>query len=183
MKKITNNNSGATAVEFALIAFPLFLLIMGIIEFSMIYFANSIIENAATISSRLGITGDEYVGDADVAQGDDRVDMIRNNIIAQSGGFLDSDKISITCQNLGNNFAGIPAGSGDGKYTCGSAIDNAASCNDAGAGGQIVIYNVAYCWKLITPLAGLMNGLVSGSNTPNEILLNSSLLVLNENFQ
>jgi Flp pilus assembly protein TadG len=187
-KNILKSSSGATAVEFALVAFPLFVLLMGIIEYSLIYFASSVIENATNVGSRLAITGNLNSGDTRVAQGETRSEMIRNNIIRRASGLLDESKLSITCTNLGSNFNGIPSNA-FGSHSCGAPVDT-SSCdetqsgnNNPGQGGQIVVYNVAYCWNIITPLGGLINGMInSQSNFPEQILLQSSLVVQNENF-
>jgi TadE-like protein len=187
MKKNINMircNSGATAIEFAIVAFPLLIILMGIIEFSLIYYAKSVIENSTTIGSRLAITGNNYDTDSRVSQkgaAGDRVDMIRKNIIKQANGLLDDSKLSITCSNLGRNFNGTPPRS-FGNHVCGGVIDNSISCSNAGAGGDIVVYNVSYCWEVLTPIASLFTGYLGSTTFRDEILLTSSLVVQNEEF-
>ena len=48
---------GATALEFAMIAPFYFLLLIGIIETSMVMFAQHVLENASATASRTGKTG------------------------------------------------------------------------------------------------------------------------------
>jgi Flp pilus assembly pilin Flp len=170
------DESGNAAIEFALVSPILFLLIIGIVEFGMIMFANNVIENAAIAGARLGITNSTYASEPRVASGADRIEVIKNNIRARAGGFLDAAKVSVSCESLGNNFGSIPANQ-TGGFACGQVVDE-ATCSGAGAGGKndAVIYTVGYCWDIITPL-------MSNFFPPNgEVYINSSLVVKNENF-
>ena len=55
MKKILNDNRGAAAVEFALIAPLLFALFFGIIEFGLYIYNQQMLTNAAREGARVGI--------------------------------------------------------------------------------------------------------------------------------
>ena len=50
-------NEGVTAIEFALLAPVLLLLVMGIIEFSVIMFVSVMLEGSTDMTARLGSTG------------------------------------------------------------------------------------------------------------------------------
>ena len=178
-ESIVKAEKGATAIEFALIAPILFLLMMGIIEFGLILFANNIIENAATLGARFGITGSDYAGENRVAKPKegpaDRVAVIRENIRLRAGALLDPNKLSISCQALGKTFGSLPANSA-GDYACSGTADSSKSCGDIGQGDDAVVYTVAYCWNFFTPLIG-------NFFPDKRILLESSLVVKNENFK
>ena len=169
---------GATAIEFAIVAPVFFLMMMGIVEFGLILFANNVIENASTVGARLGITGNDYADESRVAKPEtgpqDRVSVIRENISRRAGGLLDDSKLSISCEALDSGFGALASNS-TGNHTCGGAIDNTQSCSNIGTGGQAVVYTVSYCWDLFTPLIGAFF-----SN--NQLLLQSSLVVKNEDF-
>ncbi len=181
MKKrrtLWKREDGTTAIEFALIAPILLLLMMGIMEFGLILFANNVIENAVTIGARYGITGSDYAGENRVSKPltgpQDRLAVIKENIKVRSGGLLDEDKISISCQPLGKTFGALTDNQ-TGSYSCGSGIDNDQSCSNIGAGDEAVVYTVSYCWPLFTPLIGQFFD-------QNQALLQSSLVVKNEDF-
>jgi Flp pilus assembly protein TadG len=178
VKRFIKRDDGATAIEFAIIAPILFLLIMGILEFGLIYYAKSVIENAVAYAARLGITNNQYTGNVRVAQSatspTDRVAMIKENILARSDGLLKPDKISISCSSAGQTFGNL-TNSTTGNYGCGSAINNTASCATAGGRNEAVIYTARYCWDLFTPMIG--NFFPGG-----QVVLQSSLVVKNENF-
>lgn len=57
VKRLHRDENGATAVEFAMIAFPFFLLIFAIIEASLLFFAGQYIETAVDDTMRLFRTG------------------------------------------------------------------------------------------------------------------------------
>ena len=57
IKRFEDEESGATAVEFAIIAFPFFLLIFAIIESSIMFFAGQYFESAVDDTARLLRTG------------------------------------------------------------------------------------------------------------------------------
>lgn len=67
---------GATAVEFALIAGPFFLLLMGIIEIALFFFASTMIETATAEAARADavaelarpVAGHQHFAGADVAR-------------------------------------------------------------------------------------------------------------------
>ncbi len=56
-KRFRSNNKGATAVEFALVAFPFFFLLTAIIEASLFFFAGQMLESAVDRVGRLVRTG------------------------------------------------------------------------------------------------------------------------------
>lgn len=57
IKRFEQDEDGATAVEFALIAFPFFLLIFAILETSIMFFAGQYLETAVDDTARLLRTG------------------------------------------------------------------------------------------------------------------------------
>jgi len=160
MRNIIRNNDGNTIIEFAVVAPMLFLLLMGIIEFGLIYFTNSAMEGATNIGSRIGKTGF-------TTGGVNREAYIRSEINRLSGGFLNSSKLKISIlsyssfSNIGQpepcisppkapcpgrpgiNFTDI---NGNGTWD----IDQGSA--NAGGAGAIVLYSSTYPWSLFTPL-------------------------------
>ena len=57
MKHIRRNEDGATMVEFALLALPFFIMLLGIIELAIIFFLNSSLQHATQEASRQIRTG------------------------------------------------------------------------------------------------------------------------------
>jgi Flp pilus assembly protein TadG len=58
LQRFRRNKDGATAVEFALVATPFFMLLMAIFELAMLLWTNEIMEEAVFQSSRIILTGE-----------------------------------------------------------------------------------------------------------------------------
>lgn len=158
-----SQEEGSAAVEFALLAPILFLFIMGILEFGLLMFASTVIENAATMASRVGLTGNDYASDGggtdnfgDTAARQARVAAEINKF---SFGLLDPAKVHFT-------------------PTIHSSYENAGSDKGEGLGNgnEAVTYNVTYDWKFFTPLLGEFFG-KGGVYT-----VTSTVIVKNEDF-
>lgn len=121
---------GATAIEMALIAPLLFLFLLGIIEVGILFFTQSVIESATSVSSRTGKTG--------FSVGGDREKTIRAELAARAGLFLDVSKIKINT-SVHKNWDEIPA-------------------LDLGNPDEIVVYRVSYPWHFFTPMLGSLMG-------------------------
>lgn len=67
-KSIFRDRRGATIVEFALIAMPLFVLLMGGVEFGVQMFAKARLEGTLRDAARMSITGDPAITGADGAE-------------------------------------------------------------------------------------------------------------------
>lgn len=151
--RLRRNREGATGLEFALIAFPLFLLIMGTLDFGALFFAQSILETAASAGARLTSVDARAVG---------REQYIRNQVTRLSAGFLQGSHITITT----TNFVSPDPGRAEPCYS----RPNPPPCNGVpGTGfadingngvwdgvatsqhGAMVIYTVSYPWTFSTP--------------------------------
>ncbi len=159
LARVRRNERGATIIEFALIAPVLFLLLLGIVEFALIFFTSSILEGGISNAARLAKTG------AISATGDDAdtIDKgtIKDLVMRRGGNFLNDDNLEIRLTDVnGNPDAGI------------------------GGGGEFRTYEAIYEWEVITPIAGLMEIINPGENDWDDgiILLSSSATVYNEPF-
>lgn len=155
-----SDNAGATAVEFAMVAPVLMLLLIGIIEFGLILAADILLKNATYDASRTGRTGfiaEDSTQDATVRT------MVRNG----AAFLMDADKLTIESSSYtgfdalkkpepfidvnengvrddGENFTDV---NGNGVY------DTDQGKTGYGGTSEVVIYTVSYPWKLFTPLA------------------------------
>ena len=57
LRRLRADNSGATAIEFGIVAAPFFALMLALIEVSLVFFANFTLENAVDQASRMIRTG------------------------------------------------------------------------------------------------------------------------------
>jgi Flp pilus assembly pilin Flp len=165
-KKLSRNEDGVTAIEFALITPVFLLMIMGIIEFSMIMFTSAVMEGATNNSARLGKTG--YI-----APGSSRQQQILANVGAKTAGLLDPTKITLTSEvytdfdDIGKPepcisppTAPCPGAAGvnfidiNGNGTWDSDMGQAGLGNP----GDVVVYTVSYPWPIVTPIINTIIG-------------------------
>ncbi len=181
LRKQEPRNSGATVVEFALIAPILFLLMMGIIEFGLIFFLNVMLQGAVDTASRLGKTGFAPAG---VTRDSWLREQIRENMAYD---MVNVDDLNISMlwyrgmQDVGQPepclvttcTAGSPPGdfqdiNGNGVWDADMGIDG------SGGGSMSVAYRVSYDWDIFTPIMREYLG--------NTITLSSVAIVRNEAF-
>jgi len=174
---------GATAIEFAMIAPAYFFLIIGIMEVSMVMFAQHVLESASANASRIGKTG--YVSPTQSQQ-----QTILNTISSLGGFLLDINKVVVTSEAY-KSFSGIGSGepfvdaNGNGKWDVGEnytdsngngKYDTDIGTSGYGQAGDIVVYTIAYPWPIMTPIMGLYIG------TDGILTLKSRVVVKNEPY-
>ncbi|MBZ8132771.1 hypothetical protein CLD20_05760 [Afifella sp. IM 167] len=160
-KRLGRDEGGSTALEFAMIAPILFLLIMGVIEIGMLLTARGILEHATYVATRLGRTGF-------VESKSTRDATIRKELRDRAALFLDPSKVHISsvaytgfdkigdpepftdangngARDNGENFTDV---NGNGKW------DADQGANGYGGAKEIVVYDVTYPWTFFTPIVG-----------------------------
>lgn len=153
-RNLGHKQDGVTAIEFALLAPVLFLLLFGIIEFSLVMFAASVVEGATANAARLSRTGAErsVAGDpGERAKADSA--RLRQLILEKGGGLLKDENLLI---------ATIPATSQSGTM---------------GEPNEMVTYSVTYSWKIMMPLFGALIAYPDGVYD-----IHSTAVVVNEPF-
>lgn len=182
--RFLRTRDGASTVEFALIAAPFVLIVVGILEVAMILFVNVLLEGGVRDSARFGITG--YT-----PAGTDRISVIREIIRKRTVGLVDMSKVSITTlvyssfSSIGQPEPFTDSSPFNGVYDPGEAYVDVngngqwdADMGVAGAGGpgDVVLYTVSYNWEILTGLFRPLLG--SGGVFP----LRASVAVRNEPF-
>lgn len=165
--------SGVTAIEFAMVAPVLLILTMGIIEFSLIMFASAVIDNAASATARLGVTGSSYAAAS-------RQQALTGQIISSSMGLLDPSRLTVNL-SLYDMAAGANMAFINLSNPTNEVVNLGSQTGNFGVGGQPVLYSIEYRWRLITPLASLLTAPLNPLD-PNTIILRSSALARNERF-
>lgn len=153
------NEEGVTAIEFAIIAPTVMLLVFGIIEFAMIMMVYNVMEGATAISSRLGKTG--YVD-----TGLTREQTILDAITQRAGSLINPAQLTLTSKfyrqydQINDPEPFIDANS-NGSYNSGEAFtdingngswDADMGTSGYGSSGDVVVYTVTYPWSVATPI-------------------------------
>lgn len=155
------DQSGATAVEFALVGPVLFLLLMGCIELGVVFTANMLLKHSVYTAARSGRTG--FVPTTSTQDA-----AIRALVKRRAGLLMDSSKITVEAKSYsgfdtlgkpepfddknkngrrddGENFTDVNK---NGKY------DTDQGALGYGGANEVVLYTITYPWTFTTPLIG-----------------------------
>lgn len=182
--KLLRATQGATAVEYALLAPVLLLLLVGIVEYNAMMYAATVLEGATAIASRQGKTG--YV-----QSGMSQQDYIYGIVQSRVTGILTPAQLQITSKSYANlAVVGQPEpcisppstpcnGTPDVNYVDvnhNGQWDADQGAAGLGTSGDIVVYTVTYPWKIMTPI------MLSYLGTNGTFTLTSSSIVRNEPY-
>jgi len=160
-----DNQDGATAVEFAIIAPVLIMLMMAITDIGMMMFAQGVLENSTFMAARTGKTGF-------VEQDKTREETMIEVLHQRAGTLMDTTKLNITSISYGEfDDIGQPEpfidANGNGERDTGEnytdvngngVYDDDVGTSGQGAASEVVVYTVTYPWKLSTPVISRMMG-------------------------
>lgn len=156
---LKRNEEGVTAIEFAMVAGPLFYMMIGIMELSLMFFTQHLMENASFNVARLSKTGF-------ISNGQTQEQTIRNLMDDRTFGLLDPDLIDITARSYSNySSVGQPEpyidANGNGQHDGGENYtdvngngqwDEDQGVLSPGQAAEVVVYDVTYPWQMMTPL-------------------------------
>ena len=147
LKRFAQARRGATAVEFAIVAAPFFATLYAIIQVSILYFAESMLETGVAEAARLIRTGQVQAASMDAS-------AIRTVVCNHVYGILDCQnglKVDVRSFPSFNDVA-VPSALGDDG-------EIAPTTFDPGKGSEVVIFRVFYAHKLPIPdtITGISN--------------------------
>ncbi len=162
IRKWLRGEEAATAVEFALVAFPFIYLLIGIVELSIMFAGMSTLDAATNDAARLIRTGQVQQTNGDPQQ------MFEDLLCERASVFLPCSAIQyevITMSGF-SDFASFPASyDEDGNLQ--------SSGFNPGAVDDVVLIRAAYRYPLMTPLLG-----AAFSDGPNNTKLMVTTVVL-----
>ncbi len=151
LRRLHDDRSGATALEFAIVATPFFVLMMAIIEVSMVFFANFTLENAVDQAGRMIRTG--QIQELGFSESQFKQTICDNApVIFNCMAGLKIDVIKF------NDFTGVSLPDpldGDGELRTNFGFD-------PGAAGNVVVVRAFYEWELLAQLPGGMGNMPGG---------------------
>mgnify|MGYP003387478516 CR=1 FL=1 len=130
---------GTVALEMALLSPVFFLFLIGTVEVMLIETAQAVMESATFAASRLAKTGFTNNGQTQAQS----VNAVLNTQLQSFGAMIDITKVTVTSTAY-TSFSS--SGTGNGGVT------------GYGAPQQVVVYDVAYPWKIFTPMLGHVLG-------------------------
>ena len=137
------DQSGATAVEFAIVAAPLFFMLFSILELAAVFLVTATLDNATTQAVRSIRTG------ATQTSGGGSASSLRDSICSDLGWLQStcSANLSVdvrTYSQFSNQNAPSP-------ITTSNNFDPTQLAYSTGKQGDIVLVRAFYQWKLLTP--------------------------------
>lgn len=167
LKRFARAKKGSTVVEFALLAFPFFGLLMAILETTFVFLAYQILEGAVQDSARTLRTGQAQTFS---------IDDFRNRVCYGTYGLFDCTKLHIDVRTIDSfesaNFI-YPIDPNTGEWT-------SASSFSPGESGSVVLVSVHYKWQLFMDFLGMT--LADSPNGENARILGANSVVKNEPF-
>lgn len=149
--KFRREESGATAIEFGIVAAPFFALMIAIMEVALVYFANFSLENGVDRAARLIRTGQAQ--EQGFSQSQFKQAVCEN--VSVISGCLEGLKIEVVRYD---NFGGVaPSDPLDGD---GQLRDDFGY--DPGTGGDVVLVRAFYEWSLVAAIPGGLGNMPSG---------------------
>jgi len=142
IRRFGRDPSGASALEFALVAVPFLLLLLATLEVGLVYFANFTLENATAHGARLIRTGQAQSQGFDAAR-------FKSEVCKYLGGPISCGGLKLDVRHY-SNFGGA-----------GSNLTNPIDANgnlktsfayDPGVGGEVVVVRAFYEWSLAAKL-------------------------------
>lgn len=169
MHNLRRQQDGVVAVEFALLAIPLFLLILGIIETALFFAAGAVLEGASAEAARLIRTGQ-------VQAAENPEDVFFDELCDRAGAMLDCNDIQYEVIRVEpNTFAGAegytPAFDENG--------DLVPAGFDAGDSNDVILIRSVYRYEFMTPYLG---ALMTGDSETNWIRHMSTVVLKAEPY-
>jgi len=152
VRRLARDRSGASTVEFAMVAAPFLALIFAIMETALVFFAGQTLETAVADSSRLILTGQAQKQNLDA-------NAFKAQVCARLIAMFDCNNGIMIDVRTASSFGA--ANTGSPVDASGNIVNNFTY--DAGKAGDIVVVRVMYQWPVIMPglgynLGNLANG-------------------------
>ncbi|GAB4229921.1 MAG: pilus assembly protein [Methyloligellaceae bacterium] len=169
LRRFRGDRSGASAIEFGIVAVPFFLLLFAIIEVSLVFFASFTIENAVDQTARLIRTGQAQTAGL-------TADQFRDAVCEKVVWLSDCNTaLKVEVQRY-DNFSGVPATPSNPLN--GDQLQQSYPF-DPGNGGDVVIVRAFYIWDLS---AKMPTGVGLGNMSNGNRLIIASTAFRNEPF-
>ena len=154
VRRFNGDREGTTAVEFAILAFPFFLLLFGIIECSLLFFAGQLLESAVDDVGRKIRTG--QLDDTMTAQ------EFKTEICDATSILFDCDKLDVDLR-VAATFDDLD----NPPEPVGGEIDHSSYSFTAPCPEQIAMVTVSYEWPVFTDYVSAQ---ISNLNSGNALL-------------
>jgi Flp pilus assembly protein TadG len=147
------NERGAAAIEFAIVALPFFLFVLGIVGIGLYFFTANALEHGVEAAARKIRTGEAQNGALTVGQ-------FKQLVCSEAGSYIKCDKLRVHIQHASSWSAITPQACVDSNN---DMVESTGSSGDAlsdysGVASQVVLVTLCYEWDLAKSFAFLHLG-------------------------
>ena len=139
------DSKGATVVEFALVAAPFLALIAALIQTFLLFFAQSVLENAVRQSARQILTGQVQTQDASLTATAAQA-AFKNTVCNNANVLFTCGSLMVDVQ-VASNWSSANTGMPTLTYDSSGNVNNTWQFNPGNA-GDIVVVRVMYLWPV-----------------------------------
>lgn len=166
VRRLARHEGGASAVEFALVATPFFMLLFAVFDIALIYLGTSALENGVNSAARLIRTGQAQAAGMTQTQ-------FRDMVCTRIAPLLSCNESLYIDVRRFNSFGGVSTPSpldGTGNFDANNQFQ-------PGTAGEIVVVRAYYAWPKLTP-----TGQVFATMANQKHMLTASTAFRNEPF-
>lgn len=161
--RLDRDESGATAIEFAMVALPFFLLVFALLEISLRFFAGQVLETAVADAARLIRTGQAQAQGFSLTTFRGKIcDGVSSLMTCDpDGGGIGGFRIDVrtyadfSSVDLSNPLTGAPGA---------EVLDESNFAFNIGSGSEIVLVRVFYEWPSLISFNGTKFGNLGNGN-------------------
>jgi Flp pilus assembly protein TadG len=158
---LLRDEKGSAALEFAIVAMPFLLFVLGLLGIGLYLLANHSLQYGVEAAARKIRTGEAEKGRMTVGQ-------FRQLVCREAGAFIDCGKLSVIVQH-GGNWSGVsPQACVDrnNKQTQSTGSANDQLTSYSGSASEVVLVTLCYSWELAKYFDFLKFGSGSGGAGP-----------------
>lgn len=156
LRRFRRDDSGATMVEFAMVATPFFALMGAICEMAMLFFTTQVLEEAVFQTSRTLLTGRSYERYTGTPAAN--ADRFRQDVCARAPVLVDCSRLSIDVKAY-NSFDNAGTGTTSPVRGAGNALDTSGFGFTQPQPKQIVVVRAVLRYPVY--MAGFSNALIN----------------------
>jgi len=146
-RRLRGDERGFTAVEFAIVALPFLLLLIGLMSVSLYFFTNFTMESAVQSAARAIRTGQMQQGQGaytGLSTNADRKTAFKAAMCSKAPTFLDCANRAVVLVQSSTTFGGITE---PVCATNGTMVNQTTAAFDPGAASSVVLVTVCYAWQ------------------------------------
>jgi Flp pilus assembly protein TadG len=155
LRRLAGSSSGASAVEFGLVAAPFLALLLALVQTGIVFLAERVLDAVVSQSSRYIMTGQAQLGNMTQSQ-------FATYVCQNTMGLFNCNNFMINVQNYGS-FSSAVTGAPTLTFNAQGQVTNTFNYAP-GSPGSIVVVQVMYQWPIVLgPLGFNLSNLSNGN--------------------